>query len=109
MDFDKNCPDCSATTGSLHKLGCDVEVCPDCGGQQISCDCDHEDDFIHDRLPWTGEWPGKAECREYDLWSKWVDGGGWVKCTATDPDAGEDLNALYYYRWDAMLRKRVKD
>jgi hypothetical protein len=34
------CHDCLATKGNLHSLDCDVERCPRCGGQAISCDCD---------------------------------------------------------------------
>ncbi len=28
----------------LHKIGCDLEPCPRCGGQAITCDCFYEDD-----------------------------------------------------------------
>lgn len=33
------CHDCKAPHGEYHHLGCDVERCPRCGGQLISCDC----------------------------------------------------------------------
>lgn len=36
-----NCHDCSAPLGSKHHPGCDNEICPGCGGQMISCDCEH--------------------------------------------------------------------
>lgn len=38
------CHDCGATAGHYHHPGCDVERCPTCGGQAISCDCVSEGD-----------------------------------------------------------------
>jgi len=103
-----HCPDCGAKVGAQHEEGCDVERCPDCGGQAISCDCDN-DDLKHPRLPWTGRWPGDAECREFGWWSRWVGGRGWVQCEATDPGAGPNLNRLEAEGvWDAAAGRFVK-
>lgn len=33
------CHDCSAVEGEYHVWGCDMERCPICLGQLISCDC----------------------------------------------------------------------
>ena len=35
-----HCSDCKTTKGSLHERGCDIERCPKCNGQLISCNCE---------------------------------------------------------------------
>jgi hypothetical protein len=39
---DKTCNDCGAKEGELHHLGCDMERCPFCGHQLLSCHCMYE-------------------------------------------------------------------
>jgi len=34
------CHDCAVKKGQQHHYGCDMENCPKCGGQLISCGCD---------------------------------------------------------------------
>ena len=36
---DRRCGDCGAKSGEFHHLGCDLERCPRCGRQLISCGC----------------------------------------------------------------------
>jgi hypothetical protein len=35
----KKCPDCGCPRGTYHHIGCDMEICPSCHEQAISCDC----------------------------------------------------------------------
>lgn len=36
---DERCGDCGTTKNHLHHDGCDIERCPKCHGQLLSCDC----------------------------------------------------------------------
>ncbi|MBR9700385.1 hypothetical protein GOV11_00800 [Candidatus Woesearchaeota archaeon] len=36
---DRRCRDCGALPGKFHHSGCDIEECPVCGHQIISCEC----------------------------------------------------------------------
>ena len=36
---DRRCGDCACLPGKFHHSGCDMEECPDCGRQIISCEC----------------------------------------------------------------------
>ena len=136
----RTCGDCGVQPGEFHISGCDMERCPLCGGQAISCSCVYQvngidtetmeevrPDIYHNgpteemeaacdiaiekvggRLPWTGEYPGSAECREFGWYSKWVN-SSWVQCDASDPEANEDLNRLARSaKWDPVKRTWVK-
>ena len=114
-----NCHDCGAKPGELHKPNCDTERCPFCGGQalqcfyenshgELECECKRKLVTDADRIPWDGEWPGWAECREYGFWCKMVKGRGWVRCEKDDPEASEDLNRLHTdCKWDAKEKRYV--
>ena len=38
----KTCHDCGVKEGQIHELGCDMERCPFCSYQLISCNCCYE-------------------------------------------------------------------
>lgn len=134
------CGGCGVRPGELHVPGCDVERCPRCGLQAISCGCIYEvcgitradlaeldpevymrgpSEDMHARWdaewgrrrhPWTGEWPGVKECREYGLFARSAPGRGYVPCRRDDPGASEDLNTLAMAgRWDVERARFVID
>lgn len=84
------CHDCGAKPGEFHLDGCDVERCPECGGQLLSCDCE---ELTVPRIKWDGIWPGVLECREFGWYCKWTS-NGWQQCDKSDPEAKENLNRL---------------
>jgi hypothetical protein len=43
-NFDRPCHDCRVLKGQLHVPSCDVEQCPACGEQAITCDCPSDDE-----------------------------------------------------------------
>lgn len=108
MNIENKCHDCGASPGELHQHGCDTERCPVCGGQAIS-GC-HPNVSDSDRMPWSGEWPGVAECREYGLWCYWDEKNRrWVKCNNDYPGATEDLNSLVKVcQWSQTQKRWIK-
>jgi len=93
-----HCPGCDVAPGKPHEAGCDVERCSVCGWQKLSCH-EHEETHIPESVPWTGEWPGKPECRELGWWCiPNPTGRGYVPCDSDIPGAIEDLNRLAVFR-----------
>lgn len=76
----QKCHDCGVEEGQIHKWGCDMERCPMCGGQLITCQCGP--DFEEDRIPYIlypnvcamcGElWPGMFTVSDFE-WEKYIE------------------------------------
>ena len=140
MDAQNECPDCGVLPGTLHRPGCDVEQCRLCGGQRLGCGCMFTIDMVVDvpedrelteedldalmiendasevdrfggALPWTGGWPGNAECRELGWFATHVPGQGWTRCVFDDPGATEDwIRLRMEATWDpAAGRFRLRE
>lgn len=39
-DLPERCPDCAVHLGNVHHSGCDIEMCPHCERQLLTCECD---------------------------------------------------------------------
>ncbi len=50
-DTNGRCGDCGVRDGGLHHLGCDLQRCPGCGGQLISCWCSWDEFPEREREP----------------------------------------------------------
>ena len=45
LGWGQRCHDCNVQRGGYHHPGCDMERCPKCGGQLISCGCLEEEEL----------------------------------------------------------------
>lgn len=50
------CGDCGVQRGGYHHPGCDLQRCPICRGQLMSCDCMYEDDYDDDDDDEDDDW-----------------------------------------------------
>jgi hypothetical protein len=85
-----NCPSCNVSTDARHRERCDMACCSICGFQRFGCGHTNGDGGI-----WTGDWPGKVECREFGFYSRFAPGRGWEIARSDDEGAVEDLNTIY--------------
>jgi hypothetical protein len=50
----RNCHDCGVIPGQLHTPDCDMEECPKCGGQWITCECVAEEyEYVEEIDQWV--------------------------------------------------------
>ena len=97
----KPCHDCGCHVGDNHTPGCDMERCPKCNGQLISCDCFVKDDKF-DEVEFEKyspeKWSGimyediRKICEDKDLYCYWSF-NTWVECDINHPEAIHDINA----------------
>lgn len=95
-DLSSYCRNCAACYKERHNEHCSVARCTECGDQFIGHSCVNGKPTM-----WMGDWPGKAECREFSWY--------------TEPDSPwgviEDLNRLYASgeaEWDRGLQRWVR-
>jgi hypothetical protein len=103
---DGHCPECGVGPGQRHKERCDIDMCPYCGFQRLSCGHDVP---VDDRLVWEGLWPGEKECIEYGWFARLESDRVLVSCGPDNPEAMPDLNRLLREcRWSRSKKRWVK-
>jgi len=65
----RRCGDCGVARGGLHHPGCDLQRCPCCTGQFISCGCRFDEDGFSDD-------PDDDDVDEMDDFAPGADGSG---------------------------------
>lgn len=64
------CHDCGVEAGESHVPGCDSELCQECGGQKITCECDETD---RPRIPHQDKSKKEQAAREFGFWDEETD------------------------------------
>ena len=61
----KRCHDCHCRLGNYHHDSCDMERCPRCGGQALSCECN-----LEDVIPSSAKSKSKKKSNRLLFWKK---------------------------------------
>lgn len=72
---EKKCHDCGCREGEIHSLGCDMERCPFCGGQLVTCDCSY-DKLNIDCSPGTWAYEKGLTIVQEERWKKLLEKEG---------------------------------
>jgi hypothetical protein len=112
----RTCGDCGTKEGQLHILGCDMERCPFCGNQLISCQCGYKKLGI-DVSP--GSWAyshGLTEAQQED-WEKLLSHKGRIpfilypnlcaKCGTLWPEMFVVLDAEWKHYIEPQMRREM--
>lgn len=72
------CGDCGVLEGEFHEPGCDMEICPFCRGQLITCDCclEHLD---LDASPGTYTWEHGLTREQSETWDRILEKRGRIR------------------------------
>ena len=101
------CPDCGVAPDEFHAKHCDVEQCPMCGRQKLSCECAKKPN--EKRIPWSGTWPGEAECREFGWFSEITATGRQKRRMGLVPDISRLYAEAKFDRRAQRFKKRREE
>lgn len=95
VQLPERCHDCGVTKGGLHHPGYDMEECPRCEGQLISCDCPTTMTTFEPHptasglrvLPVYSGWTIDLRCRQF----RKVHEDGWIDFVDFDSGEGDRL------------------
>lgn len=102
----KNCHDCGAKPGELHKEGCDSPRCTICGIQLLQCEHYPEGNSVHTGIELQEL---KIIAEVLDLYCRYDAERGLVPCSEQADGANYDLNKVGEIYQFALQTVRLKE